>query len=134
MHILIDLFHTRAVYGFRCIKKGGRKMIYPELFLTFLNVGFFSFGGAYGALPLIRDVVLSHGWLNDEMLMTMLAVNESTPGPVMINLATYVGSTQAGLPGAAVTTLAVVLPSFFVIVLILILLSALWQNPYLIKI
>lgn len=109
-------------------------MIYPELFLTFLNVGFFSFGGAYGALPLIRDVVLSHGWLDDEMLMTMLAVNESTPGPVMINLATYVESTQAGLPGAAVTTLAVVLPSFFVIVLILLLLSALWQNPYLIKI
>lgn len=54
----------------------------------------FAFGGAYGAIPLIRDVVLSYGWLNDDMLTYMIAVSESTPGPIMVNLATYVGSSQ----------------------------------------
>ena len=63
-------------------------MMYWDLFLGFLKVGCFAFGGAYGAIPLIRDVVLSYGWLNDEMLTYMIAVSESTPGPIMVNLAT----------------------------------------------
>ena len=67
-------------------------MTYIELFLGFLKVGCFAFGGAYGAIPLIRDVVLSYGWLDDETLTYMIAVSESTPGPIMVNLATYVGS------------------------------------------
>jgi chromate transport protein ChrA len=89
-------------------------MIYIELFLGFLKVGCFAFGGAYGAIPLIRDVVLSYGWLNDEMLTYMIAVSESTPGPIMVNMATYVGSVQAGFFGAVVATFGVVLPSFCV--------------------
>ena len=93
-------------------------MIYLELFLAFLEVGCFSFGGAYAAIPLIRDVVLSYGWLSDDMLTYMIAVSESTPGPIMINLATYVGSSQAGLPGALIATTAVVLPSFAIILLV----------------
>ena len=92
-------------------------MIYLDLFLGFLKVGCFSFGGAYGAIPLIRDVALSYGWLDDETLAYMIAVSESTPGPIMVNLATYVGSSQAGLGGAVLATLAVVLPSFLVILL-----------------
>ena len=87
-------------------------MIYLDLFFGFLKVGCFSFGGAYGAIPLIRDVALSYGWLDDETLAYMIAVSESTPGPIMVNLATYVGSSQAGLGGAVLATLAVVLPSF----------------------
>ena len=71
-------------------------MIYLDLFLGFLKVGCFAFGGAYGAIPLIRDVVMSYGWLRDEMLTYMIAVSESTPGPIMVNLATYIGSNQAG--------------------------------------
>lgn len=74
-------------------------MIYFDLILGFLKVGCFAFGGAYGAIPLIRDVVLNYGWLTDEELTYMIAVSESTPGPIMVNLATYIGSTQAGLPG-----------------------------------
>ena len=70
-----------------------------ELFIGFLKVGCFSFGGAYAAIPLIREIVMSYGWLDDEMLSYMIAVSESTPGPIMINLATYVGTVQAGLPG-----------------------------------
>ena len=63
-----------------------------NLFLGFLKVGCFSFGGAYAAIPLIRDTVLSYGWLNDELLTYMIAVSESTPGPIMVNLATYIGA------------------------------------------
>lgn len=105
-------------------------MIYLDLFLGFLKVGLFAFGGAYGAIPLIRDLVLSYGWLSDEALSYMIAVSESTPGPIMVNLATYVGSTEAGFLGALVATLAVVLPSFIIILLITALLKNAFKNKY----
>ncbi len=105
-------------------------MIYLDLLVGFLKVGLFAFGGAYGAIPLIRDVVLSYGWISDEMLTYMIAVSESTPGPIMVNLATYVGSSQAGFAGALIATTAVVLPSFIIILLIMILLKKLLKNLY----
>ena len=105
-------------------------MIYLELFLAFLKVGLFSFGGAYGAIPLIRDVVLSHGWMSEEYLTYMIAVSESTLGPIMVNMATYVGSTQAGFLGAAVATFGVVFPSFCVILLVTAILKNLTDNEY----
>lgn len=105
-------------------------MIYLNLFLGFLKVGCFAFGGAYGAIPLIRDVVFYYGWLSDEMLTYMIAVSESTPGPIMVNLATYVGSSQAGLLGAAIATFAVVLPSFVIILLTMVLLNSALKNKY----
>lgn len=105
-------------------------MIFLELFLGFLKVGCFSFGGAYAAIPLIRDVVMSYGWLSEEMLSYMIAVSESTPGPIMINLATYVGTSQAGILGAALATFAVVLPSFVIILLVSVLLKKAIQNPW----
>ena len=105
-------------------------MIWWDLLIGFLKVGLFAFGGAYGAIPLIRDVVLSYGWLEDDMLTTMIAVSESTPGPIMVNLATYVGSSQAGFWGALIATAAVVLPSFVIILLITALLKKLLKNPY----
>ena len=105
-------------------------MIYLNLFFGFLRVGCFAFGGAYGAIPLIRDVVLSYGWLTDETLTYMIAVSESTPGPIMVNLATYVGSNQGGLLGAIIATLAVVFPSFFVILLLMVALKTLLKNKY----
>ena len=105
-------------------------MMLLELFLGFLRVGCFAFGGAYGAIPLIRDVVLSYGWLEDDMLTTMIAVSESTPGPIMVNLATCIGNVQAGFIGALISTLAVVLPSFVIILLIMILLKTALKNSY----
>lgn len=105
-------------------------MIYLELFLGFLKVGMFAFGGAYGAIPLIRDVVLSYGWMDDEMVTYMIAVSESTPGPIMVNLATYVGSTKAGLAGAFIATFAVVLPAFVIILLIVAVLKNIFLNRY----
>ena len=105
-------------------------MIYLNLFLGFLEVGCFSFGGAYGAIPLIRDVVLSYGWLSDETITYMIAVSESTPGPIMVNMATYVGSSQAGFLGALLATTAVVLPSFLVILLVTAVLRSALKNRY----
>lgn len=93
-------------------------MIYLTLFLEFLKIGAFSFGGAYGAIPLIQETVLSHGWLDEEMFANIIAVSESTPGPIMVNTATYIGSTQGGVLGAAAATLGVILPSFVIIVII----------------
>ena len=101
-----------------------------ELFLGCLKVGCFAFGGAYAAIPLIRDVVLSYGWMEDEALTYMIAVSESTPGPIMVNLATYVGSSQAGILGALIATLAVVLPSFIIILLVTAFLKTILKNPY----
>lgn len=105
-------------------------MIYLDLLLGFLKVGCFAFGGAYGAIPLIRDVVLSYGWLSDETLTYMIAVSESTPGPIMVNLATYIGGSQAGFLGAVIATLAVVLPSFLIILLVTALLTTVLKNKY----
>ena len=104
-------------------------MIYLELFLGFLYVGCFAFGGAYGAIPLIRDVVLKYGWLAEEELTYMIAVSESTPGPIMINLATYVGSTQAGILGSLLATTAVVIPSFVIMLLITAVLKHAMKHP-----
>ena len=105
-------------------------MIYLELLFGFLKVGCFSFGGAYAAIPLIRDVVLSCGWLTDEALTDMIAVSESTPGPIMVNLATYIGSTQGGILGAALATLAVILPAFLIILLIMAVMKRMLKNKY----
>jgi len=105
-------------------------MILLDLFVGFLKVGCFAFGGAYGAIPLIRDVVMSYGWLDDDMLSYMIAVSESTPGPIMVNLATYIGSSQAGFIGASLATLAVVLPSFVIILLVTASLKTALKNKY----
>jgi chromate transporter len=75
-------------------------------------------------------VVLSYGWLNDEQLTYMIAVSESTPGPIMINLATYIGSDQGGILGAALATIAVALPAFLLILLIMIVLKNILKNRY----
>ena len=105
-------------------------MIYLDLFLGFLAVGCFSFGGAYSAIPLIRDVVMNYGWMSEETLTYMIAVSESTPGPIMVNLATYVGSSQAGLPGAIIATFAVVLPAFVIMLLLASLMKTVLNNRF----
>ncbi len=105
-------------------------MIYLELFVAFLEVGLFSFGGGYVSIPLIREIVLSYGWMEDGMITHMIAVSESTPGPLMVNMATYVGSSQGGILGALVATLAVVLPAFLIIILVTSILRRFISNRY----
>ena len=93
-------------------------MIYLKLFLTFFEIGLFTFGGGYAMISLIHDKALSFGWLSEEELLNMIAVSESTPGPIAVNMATFVGSTQGGVLGSLVATLGVVLPSFIIILLV----------------
>ena len=103
-------------------------MIYLELLFGFLKVGLFAFGGAYGAIPLIREVVLNFGWIDEEKLSYMIAVGESTPGPIMINLATYIGAEKGGVPGALIATAAVALPAFVVVLVFTLLLKNLLKK------
>lgn len=93
-------------------------MIYLQLFLTFFEIGMFTFGGGYAMISLIRDKALALGWLTEAELLNMIAVAESTPGPIAVNMATFVGSTKGGILGSLVATLGVVLPSFIIILLV----------------
>ena len=89
-----------------------------DLFITFFKLGLFTFGGGYAMIPILTDDVLSHGWLAQEEIMNFIAVAESTPGPIAINMATFIGASQGGFWGAVLATLGVVLPSFIIILLI----------------
>lgn len=93
-------------------------MIYLKLFLTFLQIGAVSFGGGYAMIPLVREKCLTNAWLTEEEFMNFIAVAESTPGPIAINMATFVGSTQGGILGSLAATFGMVLPSFVIILII----------------
>lgn len=90
-----------------------------KLFLTFLKIGAFTFGGGYAMIPLIqREIVEKNEWLTQNDILDIIAIAETTPGPIAINAATFVGYKVNGKKGAIVSTLGVVLPSFFMITLI----------------
>ena len=89
-----------------------------KLFLTFLKIGAVSFGGGYAMIPLVREEVLLNGWLSEDAFINFIAVAESTPGPIAINMATFIGASQAGILGSLFATLGVVLPSFIIILII----------------
>ena len=84
----------------------------------FFKTGLFAVGGGLATIPFLYHMAAKYTWLNEELLSNMIAVSESTPGPIGVNMATYVGFTAAGVPGALVTTLSLVLPSLIVIVLV----------------
>lgn len=105
-------------------------MIYLTLFLEFFKVGLFCFGGGAGMIPLVEEVVLRHGWLTESEFFNFIGVCESTPGPIAVNIATYVGATQAGFLGGVCATLGVILPSFLIILLVASVLKNLTQNKY----
>lgn len=98
--------------------KEGRQMIYAELFWEFFKIGAFTFGGGYAMLPLIQQTVLKNNWISEKQMVDFIAVSESTPGPLAVNMSTYVGVRTAGFGGAFVAMLGVVLPSFIIILLI----------------
>ena len=96
-----------------------------DLFLTFMKIGAFTFGGGYAMIPLIqREVCTNKKWLKDEDILDIIAIAESTPGPIAINAATFVGYRVAGFFGAFMATLGVVLPSFVIITAISFVLKA----------
>lgn len=94
-------------------------MIYIQLFLTFLQIGAFSFGGGYAALPLIQgQVVTAHGWLSMAEFTDLVTISQMTPGPIAINAATFVGIRIAGIPGAVIATAGCVMPSCIIVTLL----------------
>lgn len=105
-------------------------MIYLYLFLEFFKIGLFTFGGGYAMIPLVRDLVIERGWITEKAFYEFIGVCESTPGPIAINMATFVGQSQAGPLGAFLATLGVVLPSFIVIVLVATILKKAIKNKY----
>ena len=105
-------------------------MIYLRLFIEFIKVGMFAFGGGYGSIPLIRDVCIRNNWLSEDGLAYMIALSESTPGPIMVNLATYVGSKNGGILGALVSTIGVIIPAFIIVIVIVNVLETFIKNKY----
>lgn len=92
--------------------------IYLQLFLNFLKIGAVSFGGGYGMIPMVKETVIENGWLLEEQFADLLGVAESTPGPIAINMATYIGSHEGGLFGAVCSTVGVVLPALIIMLII----------------
>ena len=93
-------------------------MILLELFLIFLKIGAFTFGGGYSMIAMIQYEAEQHGWLSQSELVDFVALSESTPGPLAVNMATFVGMKTGGILGAVLATLGVVLPSFVTILII----------------
>lgn len=105
-------------------------MIYLYLFLEFFKVGLFTFGGGYAMIPLIKEVVLSHGWMDEAHFIDMIGLSEVTPGPIAVNMATFIGSEQGGFLGSTIATLGVILPAFIIMLLISILLKRFMKNRF----
>lgn len=106
-------------------------MIYLQLFLSYLKIGFFGFGGGYAMLSLIQnEVVARHGWITVSQFADIVALSQMTPGPIAINSATYVGYTVAGFWGSAVATASVCLPSLTLMLLITRFFIKLKDNKY----
>ena len=104
-------------------------MIYLQLFFTFLKVGAFAFGGGYAMLSLIGDSVLKYGWMTEQELLNFVGVETVIPGPIAVNMATYVGYEQGGFLGALLATIGVVLPSFIIILIVAAFIKNLLKYP-----
>ncbi len=105
-------------------------MIYLQLFFEFFKTGLFAVGGGLATLPFLSEMAERTGWFTQRQLADMVAVAESTPGPIGVNTATYVGFTTAGVPGAVIATLGLITPSILIILLIAAFLKAFEENRY----
>ena len=105
-------------------------MLYLRLFFEFFKTGLFAVGGGMATLPFLYDISARTGWFTAAQLADMIAVSESTPGPIGVNMATYVGFTTAGIPGAVIATLGLAAPEVIIILIIARVLAAFRQNRY----
>ena len=105
-------------------------MLYLRLFWEFFKTGLFAVGGGMATLPFLYSMSDTTGWFSHAQLADMIAVSESTPGPIGVNMATYVGFSAAGVPGAVVATLGLITPSIIIILIIARVLAAFRQNKY----
>jgi len=101
-----------------------------DLFLTFANIGAFTFGGGYAMIPLLqKEVVDNRGWIDENEMLDIIAISQSTPGPLAINCATFVGYKISGITGSVLATLGVIIPSFIIIIFVSILFNMVKDNP-----
>lgn len=105
-------------------------MIYLQLFYEFFKAGLFAIGGGMATLPFLYDISDKTGWYTYGQLADMVAISESTPGPIGVNMATYVGFTTAGVPGSVIATLGLITPSIIIILIIAGFLKAFKDNHY----
>lgn len=105
-------------------------MIYLQLFFEFFKTGLFAVGGGMATLPFLYDMADKTGWFTSGQLADMIAVSESTPGPIGVNMATYVGYTTAGIGGGIIATLGLVIPSIIIIIIISYFLKSFRENKY----
>ena len=107
-------------------------MLYLQLFFEFFKTGLFAVGGGMATLPFLYDISDRTGWFTHAQLADMIAVSESTPGPIGVNMATYVGYLAGGIPGSLAATMGLVTPSFIVIMLVAMVLQAFRKSRYVI--
>lgn len=105
-------------------------MIYFQLIYEYIKIGLFSFGGGYATIPFLYHLAESYNWFTTKQLSDMIAVSSVTPGPVGVNVATYSGYVTGGILGAMIATLALILPSFVIVVLVAKLLAKFRENKY----
>lgn len=105
-------------------------MTYLILFLDFLKIGLFTIGGGYAMIPLVQESIAKHGWLTESQFAYMIGLCEVTPGPIALNMATFIGATNGGFLGGLVATIGVVIPSFVIICIIAALLAKFSKNLY----
>ena len=105
-------------------------MIYIQLFIEFFLTGLFAVGGGMATIPFLEDISTRTGWFTHAQLADMVAVSESTPGPIGVNMATYVGYLTAGIPGSIIATVGLVLPSVIVILIVAAFLKAFRKSKY----
>lgn len=105
-------------------------MVYITLFLEFFKAGLFTIGGGLAMIPILEEAVIKHGWLTEAQFYDFVGICESTPGPIVVNVATYIGAVQGGILGSLAATLGVILPSFVIILLIASILKNFTDNKY----
>ena len=105
-------------------------MLYVKLFWEFFQTGLFAVGGGMATLPFLYSISDRTGWFTHQQLADMIAVSESTPGPIGVNMATYSGYITAGIPGAIISTTGLITPSIIVILLVAAFLNAFHENKY----
>ncbi|MBP3372350.1 MAG: chromate transporter [Clostridia bacterium] len=103
-------------------------MIYLRLFFEFFKAGLFAVGGGLATLPFLDAMATNTGWFTHQQLADMVAISESTPGPIGVNMATYVGFTTAGIPGSIIATLGLITPSLIIIIIVAAILNRFKEN------
>lgn len=104
--------------------------LYLKLFWVFLKIGTFAFGGGYGMIPVMKQEVVNQGWLTEDQFLDIVGLSESTPGPIAVNMATYVGTNLAGFWGGLLATIGAILPAFLIIYFIAKIMQKFADNKY----